>query len=87
MQHPDVWLQRGGDRTWSWLTRRCQARKHTLSSCEELEGPPSDEAVWTDTLGDVHQVVGGDSVGTLGAIAERWETLGEIAATDLKALT
>lgn len=87
MQHPDVWLQRGGDRSWAWMTGRCQARKHTISSCEELDGPPSGEAVWGDTLGDLHAAVGGDATGSLGAIAERWETLGEIAATDLKALT
>lgn len=86
-EHDDVWLQRGGDRTWAWMTGRCQARKHTLSSCEELDGPPSDEAVWGDTLGDLHNAVGGDAAGTLGGIAERWETLGQIAATDLKALT
>jgi hypothetical protein len=52
-----------------------------------LDGPPSGEAVWGDTLGDLHAAVGGDATGSLGAIAERWETLGEIAATDLKALT
>jgi hypothetical protein len=87
IEHDDVWLQRGGDRTWAWMSGRCQARKHTLSSCEELEGPPSDEAVWGDTLGDLHAAVGGDDAGSLGAIAERWETIGDIAATDLKALT
>lgn len=90
---PDRWLQRGGDRSWSWLSRRCVARKHTLSNCEELESAPAGlaaAAVFGDTLGDLDnaaQALGGDAAGTLAAISDRWTTLGGIAATDLKALT
>lgn len=91
-QIPDRWLMRGGDRSWSWLTRRCIARKHALGSCEEMDGPPAGltlEGVFGDTLGDLDRAAQAstESAGTLAAIWDRWDTLAAIAATDLKATT
>lgn len=90
---PDRWLMRGGDRSWSWLTRRCVARKHTLSSCEELAGAPAGAtmtSVFGDTLKDLYRAsLQGDAaqttLGQLAQIAATWDTLGAIASTDLKA--
>mgnify|MGYP000847158220 FL=1 len=81
---PDGWMYALGDRTAEPFGDPSAGRvMHTISQTEQLEQAPyPDRRPAGDTLGDLHAAI----PGALADIAAGWVTLGDIAATDLKAM-
>lgn len=81
---PDGWMYVIGERTTEpFGAPNAGPRLHTISQTEHLEqAPDPDRRPAGDTLGDLHAA----APGTLGDIAADWVILGDIAATDLKAM-
>ena len=82
--HPDRWVRPTGDLTTARLVRRPDNphRLHSWDECIFLAGPPwPGRPAAGDTLGDLAVLVPGD----LGDIETLWDSLGEIAASDLVA--
>lgn len=82
----DRWFHRVEGRNTDRIGQRPDnpARLTQLGKAVRLPGPYDPEAaIAGDTLGDLDDAVGHT---TLGDIAAQWDTLGEIAATDLRAI-
>ena len=85
-QHSDVWIQSIDSQAGaSRLVKRSASvlRQWELGTCLVFgTNPRAAEAALGNTLGDVYDAV---AVKTLGAISDRWATLGAIAEADLGA--